>query len=442
MTRSAGKKSSSKGKRSANRRVVVVDGCRTPFCRSGTAFTDLRAYDLGTMAVSGLLHKSRIEPAEVGLLVMGTVIADPATSNLGREVVLGAGLPKSCPAYTVTVACVSSLQSFIDCVRAIESGSVDVAIAAGAETLSDAPIRFRRSVRKRLIAAQKAKGTADYMKLLKGLKPSDLLPEPVAIAEFSTGEVMGENCERLAKRMGVSRREQDEYAYASHTRAAAAAADGRLDDQLVPAFVSGFDAPVVKDNGIRGDTTVEKLAKLRPAFDRKFGTVTAGNSSYLTDGASSVLLMSEEAAERLGYEPLAAVGPSAITAQDPLEELLLGPAFVIPKLLDASGVELDEIEVVEIHEAFAAQVLSVLKGLEDETFCKERLGRDAAVGKIDLERLNTWGGSLSLGHPFGATGTRLVINGCHRMRNEGADRAMLAACAAGAIGLGVMLEKP
>jgi len=424
---------------SSSRRVVVIDGCRTPFCRSGTAFTDLRSYDLGRMAVSGLLHRTKIDPAVVDLLVMGTVIADPATSNLGREVVLGSQLPDSCPAYTCSVACVSSLQSFLDCARAIQTGDAEVAIAAGAETLSDAPIRYRRSVRKRLIAAQKARGPGDYLKLLKGLGPTDLLPEPVALAEFSTGEIMGENCERLAKRFGITREAQDEYAMTSHHRAAAA--EGHLKRQIVPAFPPPRFKGVSADNGVRGDTTMEKLAKLRPAFDRKLGTITAGNASYLTDGGSAVLLASEEAAQRLGLQPIAVLKGSAVAALDPLEELLLGPAMTVPMALDAAGLGLDEVEVVELHEAFAAQVLAVLKVLDDEEFCRDRLGRDKAVGAIDRDRLNTWGGSTSLGHPFGATGARLITNCCHRLEAEKARYGLVAACAAGAIGIGLVFER-
>jgi len=426
---------------SSSRRVVVIDGCRTPFCRSGTAFTDLRSYDLGRMAVSGLLHRTKVDPEAVDLLVMGTVIADPATSNLGREVVLGSQLPDSCPAYTVSVACVSSLQSFLDCARAIQTGDAEVAIAAGAETLSDAPIRYRRSVRKRLIAAQKARGPGDYLKLLRGLRPTDLLPEPVALAEFSTGEIMGENCERLAKRVGITREAQDEYAMMSHHRAAAATADGRLTRQIVPAYPPPQYKGVRADNGVRGDTTMEKLAKLRPAFDRKFGTITAGNSSYLTDGGAAVLLASEEAAERLGLQPIAVLKGSAVAALDPLEELLLGPAVTVPKALDAAGLELDEVEVVELHEAFAAQVLAVMKVLDDDEFCRQRLGRKAPVGAVDRERLNTWGGSASLGHPFGATGARLITNCCHRLEAEEARYGLVAACAAGAIGIGLVFER-
>lgn len=424
-----------------SRRVVVVDGRRTPFCRSGTAFADLRNYDLGRMAVSGLLHKTDIDPEIVDLLVMGTVIAEPATSNLGREVVLGTQLPDSCPAYTCSVACVSSLQSFLDCARAIQTGEAEVAIAAGAETLSDAPIRYRRSVRKRLIASQKARGPGDYLKLLKGLRPADLLPEPLALTEFSTGEVMGENCERLAKRYGITRREQDEYAMISHHRAAAASADGRLQRQIVPAYPPPRFKGVSSDNGVRDDTTTEKLAKLKPVFDRRFGTITAGNSSYLTDGGAAVLLASEDAARRLGLKPIAVLKSSAVAALDPLEELLLGPAMTVPMALDSARLELDEIEVVELHEAFAAQVLAVLKVLDDETFCRERLGRQAPVGRIDRERLNTWGGSVSLGHPFGATGARLITNCCHRLEAEGARYGLVAACAAGAIGIGLVFER-
>jgi len=422
------------------RRVVVVDGCRTPFCRSGTAFNDLSTYDLGRMAVAGLMQRTRIDPAAVDLLVMGTVIADPRTSNLGREVVLGTQLPKSCPAYTVSVACVSSLQAFLDCARAIATGAAEVAIAAGAETLSDAPIRFRRPVRERLIASQKAKGVAGYAKLLKGLKLRDLLPEPVALAEFSTGEVMGENCERLAKRLGIPREEQDRYALASHHRAARAAAQGLLARQIVPVRVPPKFLSVSADNGVRGDSTAERLASLRPAFDRRFGTVTAANSSYLTDGAAAVLLASEEGARRLGLEPIAALRGSAVAALDPLEELLLGPAVTLPRALDDAGCELPEVEVLELHEAFAAQVLAVLKLLEDDEFCRDRLGRERAVGRVDRERLNAWGGSLSVGHPFGATGARLITTCCHRMQAEKARFGAVAACAAGAIGIGLVFE--
>lgn len=418
-----------------------MDGCRTPFIRSGTEFRDLSSYHLGRAAVAGLLHRTRANPESIGLLVMGTVIADPHTSNLGREIVLGSGLPSSCPAHTVSVACVSSLQSTLDCVRAIATGAVEVAIAAGAETLSDAPIRYRRSIRKRFIAARRVQGIGGYLRLLGGLRPSDLLPEPLALSEFSTGEVMGENGERLAKRLGISREAQDAYAARSHYRAAEATANGLLTRQIVPVFVPPGFAPVRTDNGIRGDTGPEKLAALRPAFDRRLGTLSAGNSSYLTDGASAILLASPDGAKRLGRQPLATVLSSSVVALDPLEELLLGPVLAIPRALEAAGIALSDIGVIELHEAFAAQVLAVISLLEDDSFCRDRLGLAGAVGTLEAGRLNAWGGSLAVGHPFGATGGRLIATCCQRMHDENSRYGLVAACAAGAIGAALVLER-
>ena len=425
---------------SSHHKVVVVDGRRTPFCRSLTAFSDLSSYDLGRAAVSALLHATGVDPQEVNLLVMGTVIADPATSNLGREVVLGTHLPDSCPAYTVTMACVSSLQAVIDCARAIETGAAEVAIAAGAETLSDAPIRFRRPVRERLMRGQRASGPGAWLKLLRGLRLSDLAPEPVAIAEYSTRETMGDNGERLAKRLGIGREAQDAYARESHRRAEKASELGLLDRQIEPVYLPGQKEPVAHDNGVRvGDP--EKLAKLKPAFDRRFGTLTAANSSYLTDGAAAVLLASEAAATRLGLKPLATLRSTSTAALDPQEDLLLGPALTLPRVAESAGLDLADVGVLELHEAFAAQLLGVLKLLEDPLWCRERLGRKTPVGALDRSRLNAWGGSLSVGHPFGATGARLVMNCAHRMQHEEARYGAIAACAAGALGIGLVLER-
>lgn len=423
------------------RRVVVVDGCRTPFLRSGTDFFDLRPYDLGRLAVAGLLHRAPVAPAQVDLLVYGIVVADPSTSNVAREVGLASGLPDSVPAYTVTVACVSANTAILNAANAIALGQAEVAIAGGTDTLSDAPIRFSRPVRKRLIASQKAKGLMGKLGMLKGLKLRDLAPEVPAIADFSTGLTMGQNAERLAKRLGITRQEQDAYALRSHQLAAKAQGEGLLKDQIVPVFVPPTYKRVDTDNGVRADATAEKLASLKPAFDRRFGTVTAANSSYLTDGASAVLLMSEEKAEALGVKPLAAIRSVSLTAMDPLDELLLGPAFAIPDALDRAGLTMDEIGVFEIHEAFAAQMVAVLKLLSDHGFAMDRLGRGEAVGTIPTEKLNLWGGSLSLGHPFGATGGRLVTTCCRRMVKEGAKYGLVAACAAGAIGNAIVLER-
>ena len=422
--------------------VVLVEGCRTPFLRSGTAFNDLNTYDLGCAAVAGLLHNTRIDPALVELLVMGRVVPDPHTSNLAREVVFGTDLPDECEAYTVTVACISSLRSTLDVVRAIQTGAIDCGIAAGAETASDVPLQFRRSMRKRLMAASKARGVGDYFKLLRGLRPSDLLPEAIAISERSTGETMGQNGERLAKRLGITREQQDEFALRSHHRAAKATADGLLARQTVPVYPAPKFKVVQTDNGVRGDSSMEKLAKLKPAFDKRLGTITAGNASFLSDGGSAVLLMSEPKAEALGIEPLARIAGIGTSAQDPYEELLVGPALAAPRALDDAGVALEAVEVVEFHEAFAAQVLAVLKLLEDPGFCRDRLGASGPIGRVDPDRLNAWGGSLSVGHPFGATGARLVTNCAHRMQHEQKKHGVLAACAGGGLGIGMVLERP
>lgn len=421
--------------------VVVIDGCRTPFARSGTAFTDLTAYDLGRVAVAGLLHRTRVDPGVVDLVVMGSVLSDPATSNLAREVGLGCGISTAAPATTVTVACVSSLQAIVDGVRAIQTGAATVVVAGGAETFSDVPIRYQRPLRKRLIAAQKARGLGEWLALAKGLTPRHLLPEVPAIAEFSTAESMGESAERLAKRVGVGREEQDAYALASHQRAARATVDGLLARQIVPAWVPPRWERVAFDNGIRGDSSMAALARLAPVFDRRFGTVTAGNSSFLTDGAAAVLLARADRARELGLEAAAVVRGSAVTGADPREELLLGPAFATPKALDEAGLRLEQLDVVELHEAFAAQVVANTRLLADERYCRERLGRRGAVGRVDPERLNAWGGSLAVGHPFGATGARLVITCCHRMRHERVRYGAVAACAAGGIGVAMVLER-
>jgi len=426
---------------SPGRRVLVVDACRTPFLRSGSAFRDLTAYDLGRMAIAGLLHRTAVDPGLIELAVMGTVVADPDTSNVARESALASGLPSSCPAYTVTAACISANLAFQQAAGAIAAGAADVAIAGGMETLSDVPIRVSKPIRKRLIASQKARSIGDRLGLLKGLRLRDLAPAVPGIADFSTGLTMGQNAERLAKRIGISRSDQDEYAMTSHHRAAEATARGLLASQVVPARIPPRFEAISEDNGIRGDTSLEKLAGLRPAFDRRFGTITAGNSSYLTDGASAVLLASEEGARKLNLKPLAAVVSQALTAMDPLDELLLGPAFVIPVALERAGLDLDRIDVIELHEAFAGQMLAVLRLMEDDRFARERLSRDRAVGSIDPEKLNAWGGSLSVGHPFGATGGRLIANCCRRLEHEDGRFGLIAACASGALGYAMVLER-
>ncbi|PSQ97236.1 MAG: acetyl-CoA C-acyltransferase [Bacteroidetes bacterium SW_9_63_38] len=421
--------------------AVLVDGCRLPFQRSGTGYADLMAYDMGRMVLRGLLTRTGLSPETLDRVVMGTVIQDVQTSNVAREAALAAGIPNDVPAFTVTMACISSNQALTSGVDLIRVGIADRIVAGGTETLSDPPVRVPRPVRKRLFEARKAQNAIDYLQLFDGLDPSDLIPEAPSIEEFSTGEVMGESADRLAAAFGVSRREQDEYALRSHRKAAAAREAGHLDADLYRTAVSPDFDPITTDNVIRDDTSLDKLRSLPPAFINPFGTVTAGNSSALTDGASATLVMSKEVAEGDGYTPEAALRSYTYVAQDPGTELLLGPAYAIPQVLDDAGLTLDDIGVIELHEAFAGQVLAVLEALQSDTFAEEQLGRNSAVGTVDLDTVNAWGGSLSLGHPFGATGTRLVTTAAHRLGVEDGRWGLVAACAAGGQGHAMLIER-
>ncbi len=425
---------------SNGRAVVLVDGCRIPFLRSGTGYADLTSYDLGRMALKGLLRRTGLDPSQVDRVVMGSVVQNVHTPNVAREAALAAGFPNSVPAYTVSMACISSNQAVTAGVELIGSGRADVVVAGGTETLSDVPILFKKKVRKKLFEARKYTSAADYLKLVRQLRPSDLLPEVPSITEYSTGETMGQSADTLAALFGVSREEQDHYALRSHQMAAQARNAGHLAEDLVPALVPPDFDPITADNGIRDDTSLEKLRSLKPAFHKPFGTVTAGNASFLTDGASATLLMADETARALGYAPKAFLRHYTYVAQDPGTELLLGPAYAIPRVLDAAGMTLADVDVIELHEAFAGQVLAVLRALDSKDFAG-RTGRSKPVGAAPMERLNRWGGSLSLGHPFGATGARLVMMAASRLRHEDGQTALLAACAAGGLGHAMLLER-
>lgn len=421
--------------------AVFVDGARIPFQRSGTGYKKLMAYDLGRMAIEGLIGRSAISGDDIDRVIMGTVIQDVNTSNVARESALGAGIPDSVPAHTVTQACISSNQATSSAVDLIRSGQAKIVLAGGTETMSDIPIRFRKKFRQKLLDARKYKSISDFLGFFKGLRPSDLLPEIPQISEFSTGETMGESCDRMAAHFGISRKDQDEYALRSHQLAAKATHEGWLDNQLVPAAVPPEFDVVKTDNGFREDTSMEKLAKLSPAFIKPHGTITAGNSSFLTDGASASLIMEKDTALKLGLAPKAYLRAYTYVAQDPKEQLLLGPAYATPQVLEMMGLQLSDIDVFEFHEAFAGQILTVLKALNSNKFAKEYLNRDHKVGDIPIEKFNCWGGSLSLGHPFGATGTRLVTTAADRLEREDGNLALVAACAAGGQGHAMILER-
>ena len=422
------------------KKVVFIDGVRTPFLKSGTDYMDLMSYQLGQFAIKGLLDKTGIDVNEIDRVIYGNVISNVRTENVAREAAVTAGIPVKAPANTVKQACISANQAMCNAVDSIQLGRADVIISGGTECTSDTPIGYTKEMRKKLFAAQKLSSPLEYAKFATTLRPGDFLPDRPSVSEFITGRTMGQDCEILAQKFGVTREEQDIFATASHQNAAKAQEAGLLNDIISVQLPPNFTA-ITKDNGVRGDSTVEKMAKLKPAFDKYVGTITAANASFLTDGATAVLLTSEDKAKELGLTPKAEIVDYAFTGGDLYEELLLGPAYSIAAVLKQTGLTIADIDVFEIHEAFAGQVLANLNALKSAEWCKKQLGLDAPIGQIPLNKVNTWGGSLAIGHPFGATGGRLITMAANRLQKEGGKYALLAACAAGAHGHAMIIKK-
>ena len=421
--------------------MAIVAGVRTPFARSGTVLKDYTAIDLGKMAVAELVQRTALDGAAVDLLVFGTVVQSVVAPNIAREVALLPHFPKTLQGYTVSRACASANQAITDAADQIVLGHADIAIAGGAESLSQVPILHSRGMSDVLVAASKAKTVGQRLSILSRLRPRDFVPITPAIAEPSTGETMGQSADAMAKINGITREAQDRFALRSHQRAAQGMADGRLTAEIVPVPVPpAFDRLIAADNGVRHDTTYEQLSALRPAFDRTYGTVTAGNASPLTDGGAAVLLMSEERARALGYTPLAFIRSYAYAAVDPAEQLLQAPVLAAPVALARAGLTLRDLDLVEMHEAFAAQVLSNIQGLASPMWAA-RAGLSAPVGEVDLDRLNVMGGSLSIGHPFGATGARVLTTLCHELARRNGQFGMLTVCAAGGMGHAMIVER-
>jgi acetyl-CoA acyltransferase len=423
-------------------RVAVIRGVRTPFAKSGTHYAHLSALDLGKLAVMELVQRSGIAPGDVNELVFGNVIPSVKAPNIAREIILGTGLPTKIPGYTVGKACASANQAITSGADMIARGYADVVIAGGAESLSDIPILFSKNFSEALVNASKQKSMGGKLGSFSRIRPKDLAPDAPAIAESTTGLTMGESAEKMAKENGITREEQDRFALQSHHRAAAAIESGRFADEVMTVVVPPkFDTIVEKDNLVRGDTTLDALAKLRPVFDRRYGTITAGNASPLTDGAAAVLLMSEEKAKSLGLKPIGFIRSYAYAATDPFDQLLQGPVFALPMALERAKIRLDEIGVIEMHEAFAAQVLSNIQWLASKRIAQEKLGRSEPVGEIDPEKINRTGGSVALGHPFGATGARIVTTVCNELQRTGEQYGLVTVCAAGGIGVAMVLER-
>lgn len=423
------------------RRVAIIAGVRTPFAKAGTTLRTLSAIELGKLAVSELVHRTDLDPASLDLLAFGTVIPSVLAPNIAREIALMPLFPKGIQAWSVSRACASANQAITDAADQIALGHAKIAIAGGAESLSNVPILHSRGFSDALVAAAKAKTLTQRVQAFSKIRARDFIPITPAIAEPTTGETMGQSAEKMAKLNGITREEQDQLTLSSHLRAHAGTADGRLTAEIVPVMLPPkHESAMSSDNGIRGDSTLAALAALRPVFDKRYGSVTAGNSSPLTDGGAAVLLMREDVAQALGYKPTAYIRSYAYAALDPGEQLLQAPVLAAPVALQRAGLTLKDIDLVEMHEAFAAQVLSNLRGLESPQWAA-RAGFSTPVGAVDRTRLNVMGGSVAIGHPFGATGARVTTTLMNELARRDGQFGLMTVCAAGGLGFAMVVER-
>jgi acetyl-CoA acyltransferase len=421
-------------------RVAVIDAVRTPFVKSFGVFENETALSLSTKIATEIISRTGVNPNDIDECIWGVVVPQIKNANLAREIILFSGLPNSIAGFTLNKACDSSLQSIEIAADRIKLGKNKLVLAGGVEVLSDVPIPFSDEARRFLTKLSKSKTLKEKLSLIASVSPKWFLPKPPSITEPFTGLTMGEHSEIMAIKNNISRLRQDEFAYRSHVNAAVAQQNNNFSDEIVPIW-TGKDKSIFvdKDNNVRSDTTVEALSKLRPVFDKKNGTITAGNASPLTDGASVALLSSEAYAKENNLPILGYIVDTMTIAVDPHDQLLIGPAYVIPKLLKKHNINKNDVGVFEIHEAFASQVLSCLDCMESETFCQEKLGMPA-FGSIPSTKLNIQGGSISIGHPFGATGARLVGNALRIASRTNSKYAVVAICAAGGMAMGILLE--
>lgn len=421
-------------------RIAVVAGLRTPFARQLTAYADLDVVALGRLVVNELVKRFELPLAEIEQLVFGSVLALPQAPNIAREIVLGLGLPDHIDAYSVSRACATSYQSVANVFDAITLGHIKAGIAGGADSSSYVPIQTTPELMKILVRLPKAKSIADRLKLLFKVRLRHLKPVPPAVKEFSTQMTMGEAAEQMARDHGISRKDQDDFAHRSHTLAAKAWQEGWLRDEVMIAHVPPYQQSFEVDNNVRFDSRRENYDRLKPVFDRKYGTVTAANSTPLTDGASAVVLMREDVAKALGYTPLGFIKGYAFAAIDATRDMLMGPSYATPKVLDALKLKLKDLELIDMHEAFAAQTLCNIQAFGSKQFAQEKLGRRSAIGEIDMARFNVLGGSIAYGHPFAATGTRQIVQTMRELKRRGGGLGLVTACAAGGLGAAMIVE--
>ncbi len=422
------------------KRIAIIAGLRTPFVKQGSAFKGLAARDLGKIVVSELLQRAGLDQGPVEQVVFGQVIPTPTAPNIAREIVLGVGLPATVDAYSVSRACATSYQSVVNLAQSIASGNVACGVAGGAESASDVPITVSRRLAQALVESNRANDLLRRIAAFKQVRLKDIIPVPPPLKEPSSDYSMGEAAEKMAKENGITRQAQDEYAHRSHKKASTAWNEGFFDDQVMHTFVPPDYNVTVRDNLVRNDSAPEKYKKLKPVFDRRHGTVTAGNSSPLTDGAGALAMMREDKAKAAGYTPLGYIRSYAFAAIDPNWQMLMGPSFATPTALQRAGLTLKDMDIVDMHEAFAAQILSNTQAFESAAFAQKRLNRSQPIGKIDWSRFNISGGSISLGHPFAATGARQILQTLKELRQVNGEFGLCTACAAGGLGAAMVLE--
>lgn len=421
-------------------RIAIVAGLRTPFAKMATYFHGVPALDMGKMVVNELLVKHDIKPEWVDQLVYGQVVQMPEAPNIAREIVLGTGMQVHTDAYSVSRACATSFQAAVNVAESMMAGTVEVGVAGGADSTSVSPIGVSKKLARALVDLQKTKTLGQKWAILKKLGLKDLMPVPPAVAEYSTGLSMGQTAEQMAKTHNISREAQDELAHRSHTNAANSWNEGKLSQEVMTAYAEPFKGALDKDNNIRFDSKLEGYAKLRPVFDKKHGSVTAANATPLTDGASAVLMMTESKAKALGYTPLGYIKSYAFSAIDVWEDMLMGPSYATPIALDRAGMTLNDLTLIEMHEAFAAQTLANVKMFASDKFAQEKLNRSKATGEIDMDKFNVMGSSIAYGHPFAATGTRMITQMLNELNRRGGGTGLLTACAAGGLGAAMVVE--
>ncbi|MBN8446603.1 MAG: acetyl-CoA C-acyltransferase FadI [Gammaproteobacteria bacterium] len=421
-------------------RIAIVRGLRTPFAKQATEFHGVSALELGKLVVNELLIRSALDPKLIDQVVYGQVVQMPEAPNIAREIVLGTGMNVHTDAFSVTRACATSFQSVVSVAESMMAGITNIGIAGGADSSSVLPIGVSKALARALVDVNKAKTFGQKLAIFRRLGFKDLLPVPPAVAEYTTGLSMGDTAEQMAKTHQISRADQDALAHRSHTLAAKAWKDGLMKDEVMAAHVEPYSKFLEVDNNIRMESKLDSYAKLKPVFDRTYGTVTAANATPLTDGASAVLMMPESQAKALGYEVLGYIRSYAFAAIDVWDDMLMGPSYATPIALDRAGMNLKDLTLIEMHEAFAAQTLANMKMFASKKFAQEKLGRTEAIGEIDMERFNVLGGSLAYGHPFAATGTRLITQTLNELKRRGGGIGLTTACAAGGLGAAMIVE--